>query len=268
MIIDSHEHIFYSLEMQLEKMGAAGVDKAVLFCAAPHPEKARSLSELEKEMTALNKILAGACSSEEKARRLKKNNAQVEKAVKKHPERFLGFGAVPLGLGLKETKAWVKEQVMARGFCGIGEFTPGSPRQIAQLEPIFQALLETKVYPVWVHTFHPVTVEGLRILMSLCEKYPGVPVIFGHLGGVNWMEVIKFAKGQRNAYLDLSAAFSSLAARMALTELPEKCLYSSDAPYGEPYLCRQLIEFVSPSRRTAELALGENIAQLLALDCK
>ena len=39
----------------------------------------------------------------------------------------------------------------------------------------------------------------------------------------------------------------------------ERCLYSSDAPYGEPYLYRQLIEFVSPDKRTAEMALGEHI---------
>ena len=58
------------------------------------------------------------------------------------------------------------------------------------------------------------------------------------------MEVIKFAKEHENIYLDLSAAFASIATKMALTELPERCLYSSDAPYGEPYLYRHLIEFV------------------------
>ena len=82
----------------------------------------------------------------------------------------------------------------------------------------------------------------------------------------NWMDVIRFAKGHNNVYLDLSAAFSSLATKIALAELPERCLYSSDAPYGEPYLYRQLIEFVAPDKRTVEMALGENISRLLALD--
>lgn len=102
--------------------------------------------------------------------------------------------------------------------------------------------------------------------MSLCEKYPDIPVIFGHLGGTNWMDVIRFAKGHNNVYLDLSEAFSSLATKIALTELPERCLYSSDAPYGEPYLYRQLIEFVGSDKRTVEMALGENISRLQALD--
>lgn len=86
--------------------------------------------------------------------------------------------------------------------------------------------------------------------MDLCEQHPQVPVIFGHLGETNWIEVIKFAKTHGNVFLDLSAAFSSIATRMALIELPEKCFFSSDAPYGEAYLYYELIEFVSPSKKS------------------
>ena len=167
------------------------------------------------------------------------------------------------GVELEETEKWMDTQITSNSLYGIGEFTPGSEQQIKQLEMIFQALMATKIYPVWVHTFHPVTVDGIKLLMSLCEQYPGIPVIFGHLGGSNWMDVIKFAKGHENVYLDLSAAFASIATKMALVELPERCLYSSDAPYGEPYLYRQLIEFVSPNKTTAKMALGENIEKLL-----
>lgn len=47
MIIDSHEHIMFPVKMQLDKMDMAGVDKTVLFCTAPHPERAGTLNELE-----------------------------------------------------------------------------------------------------------------------------------------------------------------------------------------------------------------------------
>ena len=265
MVIDSHEHIMFPVKMQLDKMDAAGVDKTVLFCTAPHPENAGTLKELEEEMAALNKILAGANSKEDNIRRLKKNILEVVEVVKEYPERFLGFGSVPLGMGLEETEEWIDTQITSNSFYGIGEFTPGNKQQIMQLDTVFQALMATKIYPVWVHTFHPVTMDGIKLLMSLCEKYPDIPVIFGHLGGSNWMEVIKFAKEHGNVYLDLSAAFASIATKMALTELPERCLYSSDAPYGEPYLYRQLIEFVRPDKRAAKMALGENISRLLKL---
>ena len=250
MVIDSHEHIMFPIKMQLEKMDAAGVDKTVLFCTAPHPEKAATLNELEEEMAALNKILAGSNTKEDNISRLKKNIEEVVEAVRAYPDRFLGFGAVPLGMELEETEKWIDTQITSNS---------------RQRCPVFQALMDTRSYPVWVHTFHPVTMEGIKLLMSLCEKYPGIPIIFGHLGGSNWMEVIKFAKEHENIYLDLSAAFASIATKMALTELPERCLYSSDAPYGEPYLYRQLIEFVSPDKRAAEMALGENISRLLEL---
>ena len=79
------------------------------------------------------------------------------------------------------------------------------------------------------------------------------------------MDVIAFAKEHKNAYLDLSATFTPLSVKTALTELPEKCFFSSDAPFGEPILSRELIEFVSPSKEVTNMALGENIANLLNL---
>lgn len=265
MVIDSHEHIMFPSKMQLDKMDEAGVDKTVLFCTAPHPEKASTLSELEVEMAVLNKILGGSNTKDDNISRLKMNIAEVAERVRIYPDRFLGFGAVPLGMELEETEKWIDTQITSNSLYGIGEFTPGSAQQILQLETVLQALKNTKIYPVWVHTFHPVTIDGIKCLISLCKKHPDIPVIFGHLGGSNWIDVIKFAKEQDNVYLDLSAAFASIATKMALTELPARCLYSSDAPYGEPYLYRQLIEFVSPDKRTAEMALGENISRLLEL---
>lgn len=265
MIIDSHEHIMFPLQMQLKKMNAARVDKTVLFCTAPHPEKANTLHELEAEMAVLNKILTSSNAKEKSISHLRKNIAEVVEATKEYPERFLGFGAVPLGMELAETEEWIHTQIISNFLYGVGEFTPGDERQITQLDTVFQALRNTRIYPVWVHTFYPVARDGIKRLTSLCKKYPDIPVIFGHLGGSNWIDVIKFAKEQANVYLDLSAAFTSIATKMALVELPEKCLYSSDAPYGEPYLYRQLIEFVSPDERTAEMALGENLSRLLEL---
>ena len=263
MIIDSHEHLMFPTKMQLDKMDAAGVDKTILFCTAPHPEKASDLNELETEMNTLYKILAGANSKEDNVRRLEKSNLEITTAIKENPNRFLGFGSVPLELSLEETQNWIDTHITDRSLCGIGEFTPGNEQQIIQLETVFQAIMNPRLYPVWVHTFNPVTLSGIKQLMTLCERYPEVPVVFGHLGGSNWIEVIKFAKNHKNVYLDLSAAFASIATKMALVELPEKCLYSSDAPYGEPYLYKQLIEFVSPSQSVANMALGENVLELL-----
>ncbi len=201
------------------------MDKTVLFCTAPHPEKAGTLKELEEEMAALHKILAGASSKEDNIRRLKKNISEVAEAVREYPECFLGFGSVPLGMGPEETEEWIDAQITSNFLYGIGEFTPGNEQQIMQLDTVFQALMVTRIYPVWVHTFHPVTMDGIKLLMDLCEEYPDIPVIFGHLGGSNWMEVIKFAKG-------LTGPFSDSENRLESGESEGICLH------GGLRLCR------------------------------
>ncbi len=264
MIIDSHEHVILPVEKHIEMLNKAGVDKAVLFSTSTHVESAGNLEALEAEMNVLSQILSGAYGTQERINRIQGANKELYQTIQKKPDRFYGFGAVPLGLDLKQTIDWLN-QIMIYGFKGIGEFTPGTEAQVQQLDTVFCALEETRIMPVWVHTFHPVTAKGIRILMDLCQKYPQVPVIFGHLGGSNWIEVIKFAKEHKNIYLDLSAAYTSIATRNALVELPEQCLYSSDAPYGEPYLYRQMLEFVSPDQKTTDLTLGGNIAALLQL---
>lgn len=263
MVIDSHQHVMVPAELQLDKMREAGLDQVILFSTAPHPEKAEGLEQLKGEMAALNKVLAGANTKEANMQRLIQNIEPLAQRIREYPGQFLGFGPVPLGLTDQEIGDWMERCVIGNGFCGAGEFTPGTEEQVRQLESIFQAVSAFKGFPVWVHTFSPVTMKGIQVLMGLCKKYPLVPVIFGHMGGTNWMEVLEFAKGHVQVYLDLSAAFTSLAARTAVREVPERCLFSSDAPYGEPYLYRQMVQYVSPTPEITRMVLGENIERLL-----
>jgi uncharacterized protein len=263
MIIDSHQHLMLPTDSQLLKMEKAGVDKTILFCTAPHPERANNFEELKIEMGALYKILAGSNTKESNICRMKDNIKILVDVLNKYPNKFYGFGSVPLELSLQETKEWVEKYIIANGLKGVGEFTPGSDSQIQQLEPIFQVLTDFPQLPIWIHTFNPVTLNGIKILMELTLKYQKVSVIYGHMGGYHWMDVLDFAKTVPNVYIDLSAAFSTLAVRMAISELPERCLYGSDAPYGEPLLSRQLIEIVSPSSEVSNKILGENILKLI-----
>ena len=70
-------------------------------------------------------------------------------------------------------------------------------------------------------------------------------------------------KNTSNAYIDLSGTFSTLAVKMVINEVSEKCLYSSDAPYGEPILNKQMIEYLIPSKKIKNKVFGENILKLL-----
>lgn len=264
MIIDSHEHVILPTEMQLKGMDDAGVEKAVLFTTTPHPEKARNLAEFEQEFQVLNTILSGHFTKEERCRSVKRTIAELCGVLKAHPDRFYGFGMVPLSLTDEETAMWVAENIVANGLKGIGEISPanGTARL---LPPIFKAASQYERLPVWLHTFHPVTREDIMEIVALCGQFPNVPVIFGHMGGVNWLDAIHLAKEHPNIYLDLSATYTAVAPRFAVAELPERTLFSSDAPYGDPLISRQAVERLSQSKEVAKRVLGENIADLLKL---
>lgn len=90
-------------------------------------------------------------------------------------------------------------------------------------------------------------------------------MILGHLGGANWLSTIKLVLDSKNLFLDLSGTFSVLVASLAIKTLPERTLFSSDAPYGDPLLARETIERLRSDKYVKDLILGENIAQLLQL---
>ena len=76
------------------------------------------------------------------------------------------------------------------------------------------------------------------------------------------MEVTDFVKNMPNAYIDLSATFSKM---IIIETVTDKYLFSSDAPYGDSFLNKQTIEYLSPSKKISDKVLGENIIKLLGL---
>ena len=77
--------------------------------------------------------------------------------------------------------------------------------QILQLDTVFQAIETTAILPVCAYVFTSYD-EGYPAIDGTMRKISAYSCDFGHLGGTNWIEVIKFAKAHHNVYLDLSAA--------------------------------------------------------------
>ena len=265
MIIDSHEHIFSNINEQLALMDKGGIDKTILFSTTIHPENAHNSLELKDEMNKLTKVLSGTLKGEERLNMQRKSNEDVIEAVKNNPDRFMGFGAVPTELSEDDTAKWIEKYIVNSNLLGAGEFTPGSIEAVTNLEKVFKVLCDYPDYPMWIHTFHPVDMEKLKILMNMCEKYPKVKVIFGHLGGPNWQSVIEFAKHEPQVYLDFSAVFSTIQIKAAAWELPGKCLFASDAPMGDPDIYRYMIEKTIDDKAVVKGVLGENIMRLLGM---
>ncbi|BCZ46360.1 amidohydrolase [Clostridium gelidum] len=264
MIVDSHAHVIFPVEKQILMMEEASIDKTILFSTTPHPEKAYDMESFEKEMEILDNILASNTTVEERVKNIKRTTQELKEVIERNPSKFIGFGQVPLNLTYDETAEWIVKNVIENNFYGLGEFAPASGK-VKDLEVIFQASSELSKLPIWVHTFHPLNGDDIKELIELAKKYSEVPLIFGHMGGTNWLQTIKMAKENKNIYLDLSATFTILAPTIAIKELPDRTLFSSDAPYGDPLLLRETVEKISPNKKVTDNVLGGNISRLLKL---
>jgi len=261
MIIDSHVHVILPLSGLLNTMDQAGIDRTILFPTVVHPERASDLLSLKQELQVLNGILGGQVSSLEAYRTAME---ELLHSIGLYPDRFYGFGRVPLGLTPEETGNLIQETIVGNGLKGLGELAV-APGQTAALQPVFAASAELGQLPLWIHSFFPLGLSDIKDIDMLSRRFDGVPVIMGHMGGTHWAEVIELAAANPNLYLDLSAMFTVLAPRMAIRELPERVLFGSDAPYGDPLLVRQMIERITPDKSVRELVLGRNVAELLSL---
>lgn len=263
LVIDNHSHVTLPVDNHIKLMNEAGIDKTILFRTLVHPEIQNSVQEIKNEMEKLNSILSGNPSLAKK--RAEDANQELFDAVQKYPDRFIGFGAVPLDLKPTEMIDFIEEEIIAKGFIGIGEFTMGSG-QISKLETIFFASNKTGNLPRWIHAFNPLTLKDIQEIEVLSKKYSTVPVIIGHMGGSNWLETIDIIKRNPNMYLDTSACFSTLALKIVIKELPDKSVFGVDYPYGDMLLARKTIERVCDNNQVLAKILGGNIVKLLKID--
>lgn len=261
MIIDSHAHQIFPAEQQLRLMEEADIDLTILFTSTIHPELAGNLSELDQEMAKLYNILNGVVNPV--AERIRALN-QLAGAVAACPGRFLGFGSIPFGLSYQENLAWMEQYILANDFRGLGELTPASG-QVPAMDELFRASQEVGGLPIWIHAFFPLAFADIKAILDLARRYPSVPTIIGHMGGIHWLETLKAVRDVPNVYLDMSAAFTTMSLAFAMKEYPDKCLFSSDAPYTAPALARAAVESVAGSETALKQALGDNLAALLRL---
>ncbi|OXR42564.1 hypothetical protein B7C42_05341 [Nocardia cerradoensis] len=261
LIIDAHSHVHDPVESHLAALDDAGVDRAVLFGTRPHPERAVDLVSLRREMGVLDSALAGGENSLDKYRTAW---AELHEALAAHPSRFIGFGSIPVDLPAEDIAVLIDREVVGRGLRGIGELTPPAG-EAARIEPVLAAAHDHGGLPVVVHGSAPTTGEDLRTLSRLAARYPAVPLVVSQLGGTNWMAAIEMVKDTPSMYVELSTANIIFAVRLAIREIPERTLFGSDAPYGDPVLARTTVERVTPPGEVRDLVLGGNLGQLLGI---
>ena len=261
MIIDGHSHVILPTERHIKMMDEAGIDKTVLFSTSVHPERAGNAHELKTEMRKLNEIISG---KRDAANARIASMEELRNTIRKYPDRFLGFASVPVALSYADTMQYIENQFVDFNYVGFGEFTL-SNGQIKLLEHIFRASSDMKKLPIWIHAFNPLVLPDIKEIGELAKSNPGIPVILGHLGGSNWLESLELAKEIPNLYLDISAFFSTLVLKIVINELPHKCIFGADLPYGDLLIGKEAVERLAKDSCVIDAVLGDNIAQLLKL---
>ncbi|MGW7533771.1 amidohydrolase family protein [Amycolatopsis sp. NPDC054798] len=257
MIIDAHSHVHDPVRQHLALLDEAGVDRAVLFATRPHPERAADLASFRQEMNVLDAALNGRSGDGYQSAW-----QELDAALAAHPGRFLGFRSVRLDLSADQLATEVDH--VARSYRGIGELTP-PPGAAARIEPVLRAATDHNGLPVVVHGSAPTTEDDLSTLAALARRYPAVPLVISQLGGTHWLTAIDLARETPNIYLETSTASIVFAVRLAITELPDRTLFGSDAPYGDPVLSRTTIERVTPPGELRARVLGGTMAEVLGL---
>ena len=259
-IIDSHVHVMCPVETQLELLKDAGVDRAILFPTIVHPEKSENMDEFKNEIDVLNRILRGKINPLEA--RIS-SIGELVSVINESDGMFSGFGSVPAGQDYAYTSVWIEKYIVNNNLIGAGEITFGAG-EAYKTENIFKALSDYgNRFPLWIHTFNPLTFDDIRTIAGFSEKYKGVKTILGHGGGSYWLETIELIKDKPDIYFDISALFSVLPLKYSALEFPDRVLFSSDMPYGNPCLARNTVEYVIRDKTVRGLILGENILNLL-----
>jgi uncharacterized protein len=262
MIIDAHSHVHDPIKSHIGLLDDAGVDRTVLFPTRPHPERATDVESLRREFAVLDQALAGRHDPDRDAERYRAAWQEFDEARAAYPDRFIGFGSVPLDLPDDAIAEAVQREIVGRGLRGIGELTP-RPGAAERLRPVLRAADDHGALPVVVHGFAPTTDDDLRTLARLAAEYPRVPLVISQLGGLNWMTTIELAKDRPNIYVELSTAYTILAVKLAINELPTRTIFGSDAPYGDPVVARTTVERVTRPGEVRDRVLGGTFEELL-----
>jgi len=198
---------------------------------------------------------------------LDQNNRLCAAAVKKYPERLIGF--VGVNPHLKEKTLEVIDQAVNEwGFRGIKlhPWLEGFPANDRIVYPIMERAEKYDI-PVLFHSGTPPFSTPL-LIADIAMHFPKVKVIMGHMGkNMLYCDAICAAKLSKNIFLETSAAHILPVVHRAVEEIgAERVLYGSDHMEVSVMRYRILqIMDLDISREEKALILGKNIARILRI---
>ena len=270
----------------LREMDRSGVNRAALMGSMiePFPEPPRALLRIlqaileSRRLRRLGQLLVANFTPRGEVKILGRpfhidtdpDNGPVFDAVRRHPDRFLGWVFVnPRGRldPLDELRKYQDEP----GFIGVKahpfwhHFTP------VELLPVAQVLAE-RGKPLLIHCgFGEEGDYG-----ALLAWVPELKLVLAHTGFPEYSDTWRAVLSRPNVYLDLSQTsyVSEKATRESVAYLgPERLLFGTDGPYGfhdaqgryDYGFIKRRVERLFPDQGVCRRLLGENFVELVGL---
>ncbi len=208
-------------------------------------------------------------------RDLDEANAYVYAAMKRHPDRILGFGWADPNLGVERAVAAARRCIGEYGFYGVklngaqNSFFIDDPRlSIPVIEEVAR-LGSRLAFHVGADAFertHPFRVA------KIAARYPALPILAVHMGGVGHADVtaamIEFAQQHPTITLVGSGVREGPVLNAVRTLGASRVCFGSDTPFGlmhvEVAKYRALLEG-EVTAEESDLIMGGNIARLFGL---
>lgn len=199
---------------------------------------------------------------------LRKQNDEVLRALKAHPDRLIGFVYLSAH-HVQESLAELDRCVANGPMVGVKLWVA---RRCAteEIDPIIRRSAELKAL-IFQHTWFKVNgnYAGESTpddLVEVAKRFPEVPLICGHTGG-NWELGIRAIKRYPNLYADLAGSEPTAGyTEMAVRELgAERVIYGSDA--GGRSFATQLakVHGAAITEEQKHLIFGGNLRRLLRM---
>jgi predicted TIM-barrel fold metal-dependent hydrolase len=239
-IIDAHCHIGQGRRKKLTpsqliaEMDACGVDQAVV-------------CPVDEHITVFNRG----------------GNDYILRAVREHPDRFIGFATVNPWYGegaVKELKRAVNEGL--RGL-KLHSALQGYFINDDLIAPVIEAAVELGI-PVYFHTGTPIHALPLQ-LSYLAADFPQVDFIMGHAAHADyWLDLLPAVRGLGNIYIETSLRSSTWVLQSAVDELgSHRVMFGSDSPVSSIKVELAKIETLDLDAKAREMVLGGAILSVL-----
>jgi len=193
-------------------------------------------------------------------------NDEVYEIVKRHPDRFIGFGVISPRWNPNAADE-VDRCINDLGMKGIkmhptlNTYAADSPI----VYPVMERIEKYKV-PVLFHTWSDDLSSPSRV-GNLAKMFPKVKILMGHMGWEDFYTAAFFAKELPNVYLDTTGFYNEVRTLREVVRIAgkEKIFFGTDAPALNVYVEIAKIEHGDISKEAKRAILYDNAKKLLEL---